>query len=257
MFSVRKLPFWHVDSVLFKPYNQDNRVMKVLFFHIWWFGYIQFQLTILICLNRFASIVLPKYYRKHWTNRATKIAIFVIFLNTMCIAFPILFLGVTVAQYTSVDDGIMTFQTVGPTFMKHYDSQTYMFTWKFHVYAILAVCTTCYIIMFIKVKEIRILLKKSAMRREFRLLYPMTVLYIVNFLYIGYFALTDYWVNTDHPFSRNSEWTIYIASDAYDLNNAYVIMLTSSEVRAAVYHFLRIQIKKKCDVVVSLSLFSK
>uniref|UniRef100_A0A7E4VU48 G_PROTEIN_RECEP_F1_2 domain-containing protein n=1 Tax=Panagrellus redivivus TaxID=6233 RepID=A0A7E4VU48_PANRE len=83
------------------------------------------------------------------------------------------------------------------------------------------------------------------MQRELRLLYPMTVLYVSNFLYIAYFVLCDYWINTQNPFSRNAEWTAYVASDAYDLNSCYVIMITSREVRVAVLKFLKVYLLAK------------
>uniref|UniRef100_A0A7E4WCM3 Serpentine receptor class gamma n=1 Tax=Panagrellus redivivus TaxID=6233 RepID=A0A7E4WCM3_PANRE len=117
LFLFRKLPHWHIEWEIYKPYNQPNNYMKVLFFLIWWFGHAQFQLTILIGINRFASVVMFKTYKQYWTSRFTRIAITFLMLTSMSIALPVLFLDCAVLRYSSVFNGVTILHTVGPAFM--------------------------------------------------------------------------------------------------------------------------------------------
>uniref|UniRef100_A0A7E4W6S9 Serpentine receptor class gamma n=1 Tax=Panagrellus redivivus TaxID=6233 RepID=A0A7E4W6S9_PANRE len=251
LFNIGKLTYWKIELSILQPYNQPNTIMQVVIFINWWLAYMQFQLTILCCLNRFTAIVWTASYGQYWTNRVTKLLLCTIAFISLCLSIPILFIDITVARFTTIVNGVTRLWTVGPTFKQVAVGQIYLLSWKIHVYAIIIICTVCYAIMFIKIRAIRTSSKTSVVRREIRLLYPMTVLYMCNFLYVVFFMIHDYWVATPHTHSRDSEWIILVASDAYDLSNGYVIMLTSAEVRNAVLQFLRV--RPKITNVVSIS----
>uniref|UniRef100_A0A7E5A2B1 Serpentine receptor class gamma n=1 Tax=Panagrellus redivivus TaxID=6233 RepID=A0A7E5A2B1_PANRE len=233
LFVPRKLVYWKFDIPFVHTFNEPNFLLKIIFFLIWWFGHAQFQLTVLICFNRFASIALRDFYNKYWTPFTTKASIIAIFAISFCIAAPIFALDVVASEYITITNGTQTVGRVGPVFADIKATNAYRLSWKVHIYAIIATSTIFYLIMFLKLKEIRTLSKNTSMRKEMRLMYPAFVLFLCNVLYIGYFTFRDYLTATIPQSALYTEWTIYIMGDLYDLNNVFVILMTSKEVRKA------------------------
>uniref|UniRef100_A0A7E4VDR3 Serpentine receptor class gamma n=1 Tax=Panagrellus redivivus TaxID=6233 RepID=A0A7E4VDR3_PANRE len=231
----KKLPYWNIELCVFQPYNQHNVVMQILYFLIWWFGHAQFHLTIFIIFNRFASIVLRNFYLKYMTHKMTYYVIFLIFIITGAIATPIFWAGVTVTNSTLLIDGVTIVKHSGPVFMKAPWGLIYNYCWKVHIYGIIICCSFLYGIMFFKLREIRTAAKSTKMRMEIKLMYSALVLFIANCLYCAFFFFRDVMVSRDAEFGRFSEWTLYLLADIYDLHNGFAIVLTSREVRRAVW----------------------
>uniref|UniRef100_A0A7E4VPJ5 Serpentine receptor class gamma n=1 Tax=Panagrellus redivivus TaxID=6233 RepID=A0A7E4VPJ5_PANRE len=228
--------YWKIDLPFVPTFNEPNFILKIILFLIWFFGHAQWQLTILICFNRFASIALRNFYNKYWTTFATKASIFAIFAFSFALTAPIFFLDVMASEYTTIINGTETIGRVGPVFVDGTITGKYQISWKVHIWAIIATSTFFYLIMFVKLKEIRTLSKTTSMRAEMRLMYPAFVLFLCNVLYISYFTFRDYLTARIPQSTRYTEWTMYIMGDLYDLNNVFVILIMSKDVRKALTH---------------------
>uniref|UniRef100_A0A7E4ZYW7 G_PROTEIN_RECEP_F1_2 domain-containing protein n=1 Tax=Panagrellus redivivus TaxID=6233 RepID=A0A7E4ZYW7_PANRE len=159
---------------------------------------------------------------------------------TFAIASPVFVADVTVHEYVTVINGTTTVTRDGPVFMKVVYAILYYYCWKYHIYAIIISCTIFYTIMIFKIREIRKLSKNVSTRSEIRLMYPAFVLFICNLLYLAYFYVWEHFMSTDRTLIKYSEWSIYAIADAYDLNNVYIILITSRQVRMAVLNALNL-----------------
>uniref|UniRef100_A0A7E4ZVF4 Serpentine receptor class gamma n=1 Tax=Panagrellus redivivus TaxID=6233 RepID=A0A7E4ZVF4_PANRE len=101
-YLIKKLPYFGVDWSLLRPYNEGHVTLNIIYFFIWMFAFAQFQLTILISFNRFASIVLRGFYSKYWTHRLTGFIFIGIIFCSACIATPVFFVPIVVTSKETV-----------------------------------------------------------------------------------------------------------------------------------------------------------
>uniref|UniRef100_A0AC34G7U4 Uncharacterized protein n=1 Tax=Panagrolaimus sp. ES5 TaxID=591445 RepID=A0AC34G7U4_9BILA len=91
------------------------------------------------------------------------------------------------------------------------------------------------------------------MRSEIKLMYSALVLFFANLLYAAYFVFRDQMIAQYKEFGKYSEWTLFLLADIYDLHNSYALVLTSKEVRKAVWRTIKFSNE---DSIVPITGFS-
>ncbi|KAH7715786.1 hypothetical protein AAVH_16827 [Aphelenchoides avenae] len=195
---IKKGSYWSVEFGLFHPFDQTNPWATIVYFFIWQQAFMQFQLNILISVNRFLSIMFPKYYYHYWTNKATNIMIGFMIAVTMFMAAPIGFVGSGIVTATVTDGGQNITRFTGPAFL---NAQAGTQSKKFLI--------------------------------EVKLLYSVVILVIVNLIYTGNFIFREQMLARYQTFGRFSEWSLYLLADIYDMHNPYGLVFTSKEIRRA------------------------
>uniref|UniRef100_A0AC35GNK1 Uncharacterized protein n=1 Tax=Panagrolaimus sp. PS1159 TaxID=55785 RepID=A0AC35GNK1_9BILA len=84
-------------------------------------------------------------------------------------------------------------------------------------------------------------------------MYSALVLFFANLLYAAYFVFRDQMIAQYKEFGKYSEWTLFLLADIYDLHNSYALVLTSKEVRKAVWKTITLSSN---DSVVPITGFS-
>uniref|UniRef100_A0A1I8B1A1 Serpentine receptor class gamma n=1 Tax=Meloidogyne hapla TaxID=6305 RepID=A0A1I8B1A1_MELHA len=64
LYLLKKLQFWGVTLPFFQPYGSPTATCSIIYFFIWFTGMAQWELNILISLNRFVSLMFPNIYQK-------------------------------------------------------------------------------------------------------------------------------------------------------------------------------------------------
>ncbi|KAI1729680.1 serpentine type 7TM GPCR chemoreceptor srv domain-containing protein [Ditylenchus destructor] len=206
LYIFKKGSYWNWILPFFLPTNSPNLPGTILYFLIWLFAFAQFQLNILISLNRFVSILMPELYAKVWTTEFNRFLIILIYGDAAMGALPILWQKCIFSVTSIIGEGGENITKItGPVFQNPYIRDVYNTAWKVHIYLILLTCTICYTIMFWKIRRLDLRNRNKKMAVE--------------------------------DFGKYSEWSLYLLGDIYDLHNPYGLLITSREIRRSVFPF--------------------
>ncbi|KAI1717421.1 serpentine type 7TM GPCR chemoreceptor srv domain-containing protein [Ditylenchus destructor] len=253
LYIFKKGSYWNWILPFFLPTNTPNLPATILYFLIWLFAFAQFQLNILISLNRFVSILMPDIYVKAWTTEFNRFIILLIYGDAAMGALPILWQKCIFSVISITGEGGENITKItGPVFQSPYIRDVYNTAWKVHIYLILLTCVVCYTIMFWKIRRLDLRDRNKKMAVEVRMFYTLLVLLIANVFYTIYFLTRD---TLEHIFldsGKYSEWSLYLLGDIYNMHNPYGLLITSREISRSVFPFKYFRWGKKKVATVAI-----
>lgn len=172
----------------------------------------QYQLLMLLTINRGISFASPTLYRlvcltvimrlrlvfallhqkcvhfQHCTELATKIGIAVIFVTSTCLAMPMFFIESQISQYTVELDGQEYVMQTGPVLHSSSKISVYIkYAWMVHVALVVIIGVFTYLFIFFKLGPFRASFKEQGINIEKRLLGVGAAICFFNMLFIVYF----------------------------------------------------------------------
>ncbi|KAI6170657.1 hypothetical protein M3Y97_01125800 [Aphelenchoides bicaudatus] len=117
LFLTKKIFFLGYVPSFFLPYNQPNVYATYYYYPFWVFAFLQYQLTLILTLNRFVSIVWPSYYNLNWTVTKTQTIILTSICICLALASPVLFSECQLHEYTVTMENITRTYHNGPAMM--------------------------------------------------------------------------------------------------------------------------------------------
>ncbi|KAF7636848.1 hypothetical protein Mgra_00003792 [Meloidogyne graminicola] len=255
LYIIKKLQFWDVIIPFFKPYNTPTITCSIVYFIIWFTGMSQWELNILISLNRFVSLMFPDIYQKYWTSKHNRIYIALVFVICFLTTLQLVWLPVQISPSIIITSTGNITKYTGPVFKNPSDSALYGWIWKGHIYILLGICFFCYIPMFIKIRKYDLKDQTKKKQYEIKMLYTLISLLIANFFYICFLISRDYLTAIYTDYGRFSEWSLYILADIYDLHNPYNLLVTSKKVRWSSFPFFlfKKQTSKQTTMKITIS----
>nr|CAD2175787.1 unnamed protein product [Meloidogyne enterolobii] len=235
LYILKKLQFWDVTILFFQPYGSPNTTCSIVYFFIWFNGIVQFELNILISLNRFVSLMFPNIYQKYWTNKHNIFYIFIVYAICFVTTIKITWIPIKISPSIIVTETGNITKYTGPVFANSSDSVFYGWIWKGHIYILLGICFFCYIPMFYKISRLDMKDQTKKKQYEIKMLYTLISLLVANILYICFLLTRDYLTSIYAEYGRFSEWSLYVLADIYDLHNPYNLLVTSKKIRWGSY----------------------
>ncbi|KAI6210959.1 hypothetical protein M3Y96_00382800 [Aphelenchoides besseyi] len=190
-------------------------------------AFLQYELTFLLIVNRFLSVVQPESYNTFWTSKRTKQLIAFCVLLSILISIPVLLADCQIIEYE-----IQQYKFhYGPVTVTSKIDQYLKNLWSFHVYGLIVAGILCYSWMLRKLRKSS--LDGILQTAEHQMFYVGLMVVLLNCVFTIYFLIRDTFLNGPQ-YVYLHQWLLMFISDLYDLFNGYLLWFTSSNVRSIV-----------------------